>query len=96
MTSPPLTILTFGPPSPASPCAHIQQANLLELNNLGEIFKGAGVKNLSQFATTSSGEDIAYNKLLGHQDGILADIVRREGMVSIDRRPIDTYGVVGA
>jgi hypothetical protein len=29
----------------------------------------------------SSGENIAYNKLLGHQDGIIADIVRREGLV---------------
>ncbi len=29
---------------------------------------------------TTSGESIAYNKLLGHQDGIIADIVRREGL----------------
>lgn len=57
------------------------QANLLEINDLGKTFKGAGVENKSQFSTTSSGENIAYNKLLGHQDGIIADIVRREGMV---------------
>jgi len=65
-----------------SECAHIQQANLLEINNLGETFQPANVHNLSHFSTTSSGEEIAYNKLLGHQDGIIADIVRREGLVS--------------
>lgn len=63
-------------------CAHIQQANLLEINSLANKFKSADVHNLSHFSTTTSGEEIAYNKLLGHQDGIIADIVRREGLVS--------------
>ncbi|EKU22888.1 6-phosphofructo-2-kinase / fructose-2,6-bisphosphatase, partial [Nannochloropsis gaditana CCMP526] len=61
-------------------CAHIHQANLLEIPNLGKTFKGAHVQNLSQMSGTTSGESIAYNKLLGHQDGIIADIVRREGL----------------
>eukprot|EP00624_Nannochloropsis_granulata_P000220 evm.model.NODE_10827_length_17461_cov_27.031786.1 len=61
-------------------CAHIHQANLLEITNLGRTFKGANVQNLSQMSSTTSGESIAYNKLLGHQDGIIADIVRREGL----------------
>lgn len=61
-------------------CAHISQANLLEITDLGQTFKSRGVVNLSQFATTSAGDDIAYNKLLGHQDGIIADIVRRDGL----------------
>ena len=63
-------------------CAHILQANLLEITDLGKTFKGAGIRNLSQLSATTSGEMIAYNKLLGHQDGIIADIVRREGLVS--------------
>ena len=66
-------------------CAHILQANLLEITDLGRTFKGAGIRNLSQLSTTTSGESIAYNKLLGHQDGIIADIVRREGLVSHHR-----------
>jgi len=61
-------------------CAHIYQANLLEITDLGRTFKGASVQNLSQMSSTTSGESIAYNKLLGHQDGIIADIVRREGL----------------
>jgi hypothetical protein len=61
-------------------CAHIHQANLLEITDLGRTFKGANVQNLSQMSSTTSGESIAYNKLLGHQDGIIADIVRREGL----------------
>ena len=32
-------------------------------------------------SSSTAGENIAYNKLLGHQDGIIADIVRREGLV---------------
>jgi hypothetical protein len=51
--------------------------------DLGRTFKGAGVRNLSQMSSTTSGEHIAYNKLLGHQDGIIADIVRREGLVRV-------------
>lgn len=79
--------MDFSIPSFATPCvpyrpgAHIHQANLMEIRNLGEFFAPADVQNLSHFSTTTSGEEIAYNKLLGHQDGIIADIVRRAGMV---------------
>ena len=73
---------THTPPHHRSECAHIHQANLLEIVDLGRTFKGAGIRNLSQMSSTTSGESIAYNKLLGHQDGIIADIVRREGLVS--------------
>ena len=52
----------------------------MEITNLGTTFKGADIQNLSQMSGTTSGESIAYNKLLGHRDGIIADIVRREGL----------------
>lgn len=62
------------------PSAHIHQAHLLEVNSLSKTFAPANVHNLSAFSTTTSGEEIAYNKLLGHTDGVIADLVRRAGM----------------
>ena len=62
-------------------CAHIEQAFLLDIESLGKRFKSENIFNQSHFSTQDSrGDEVAYNKLLGHTDGIIADIVRRKGL----------------